>query len=334
MRKKLKWGIISTAKIAMKRVVPAILQSNHLEVLAIGSSSEEKRNYWAQKYGIPKVHSSYDDLVNDPEIDIIYNPLPNHLHAEWTVKAASKGKHVLCEKPLGLSINEVKQIIAARNQFGVKIGEAFMTKTHPQWVKTKNIIASGELGDIKLINASFSYFNNDPSNIRNNPNYGGGAIWDIGCYPVTMSRYVLDEEPVRLIATIDLDPSFGVDIFASVIMEFKSGIRSNFTVGTQTSAYQRTHFLGTKKELEIQVPFNPAADRPCFLMINANDILQKNVIKIKIDACNQYTIQAEQFAKAILEDAPVPSSLEDALNNTKVLLAIFKSAKEKNWVEV
>ncbi len=332
--KKLKWGILSTAKIGIEKVIPGMLKSDLFEVAAIASRNHEQATNSATKLGIAKAYGSYDELIQDAEIDIIYNPLPNHLHVEWTARAIEAGKHVLCEKPLFILPDDSMALIKLRDKYNVKVGEAFMVKSHPQWVRVKEIVDSGDLGDVSLYNATFTYFNTNPDNIRNIAAFGGGALWDIGCYPVMTSRYLFGENPSRVFCEFKSDPKFRTDIFSTAILEFPSGKRANFTVSTQLAPYQRVHLLGTKKELEIQIPFNSPIDRPSVIKISDADILQENLIKENIPTCDQYQLQAEAFTQAILNDTFVPITLEDAVDHCKIITALFDSAKKQGWVRV
>jgi predicted dehydrogenase len=330
---KLNWGILGAAKIAVEKVIPAMANSDLQQVLAIASRKQEKANAAAEKLGIPKAYGSYEELIADPDIDIIYNPLPNHLHAEYTIKCMEAGKHVLCEKPIALKNEDVLKMIAVRDRQGVKAGEAFMVKTHPQWIKTRELVQKKALGDIRLIQGCFSYSNTDPGNIRNIADYGGGAVWDIGCYPVFTSRFVLGEEPLRVVSQIEHDPDFGVDKLVSVIMLFPSA-QVTFSVSTQMVPHQRMRFFGEHKELEIKIPFNAPNDRPCEILLHTGDVHLQNVETIKVDVCDQYRIMTEAFSKAVNENGEVPVTLEYSLANTRVLEAIFQSAREGKWVEV
>jgi predicted dehydrogenase len=330
---KLNWGILGVAKIAVEKVIPAMAGSDDFQVLGIASRHLEKAKEAAQKLGIPKAYGSYEALIADPDIDIIYNPLPNHMHTEWTLKCIAAGKHVLCEKPLALSSAEVRSLIAARDKHGVKVGEAFMVRTHPQWLKTRELVQQGALGKLKLIQGCFSYYNVEPENIRNIEAFGGGAVWDLGCYPVSTSRFVLGEEPLKVVALMQRDKQFGTDVLSSVMMQFPS-VQAVFSVGTQQVPYQRMHYFGKDKELEIQIPFNAPNHVACEIRINKGDVFQKEVESLKFEVCDQYRIQAEAFSKAVRENREVPVPLEDALANTRVLEAIFQSAKEERWVEI
>lgn len=330
---KKKWGVLGASKLALEKVIPAMAGYEAFEVNAIASRSLEKAKGAAEKLSIPRYFGSYEELIQDPDIDIVYIPLPNDLHVEYSLKCIEAGKHVLCEKPLALKAVDIDPLIEARDKYQVKVGEAFMVKTHPQWIKAKEMVQNGELGKVSLVHGFFSYHNVKPENIRNKPEHGGGAIWDIGCYPVFTSRMVLGEEPVRLVASLEFDPVFGTDKLASVIMEFPSA-RAVFSVSTQLVPYQRMQFFGDKKELEVRIPFNAPSDRPCEIRMSSGDIFRENFERASFDICNQYTLQAEAFTRAVVEDTEVPVTLEDAKANAKVLEAIFLSARENRWVDL
>lgn len=330
---KIRWGVLGASKIAIEKVIPAMANHQQFEVQALASRSLEKAKAAADQLGIPRYFGSYEELIQDPEIDAIYIPLPNDLHVEYTLKCIEAGKHVLCEKPLALKSEEVNQLIAARDKHQVKVGEAFMVKSHPQWQKARELISQGVLGKVSLVHGFFSYHNTKPENIRNQPEHGGGAIWDIGCYPVFTSRYVLDEEPLRVMASIEYDQEFGTDKMANVILEFPSA-RAVFSVSTQLVPHQKIQFFGDRKQMEIKIPFNAPPDRACEIQIHQGDLFNEKSEMLSIEICNQYTLQAEAFSKAILENTEVPVSLENARANGKILEAIFLSAKENRWVEL
>jgi predicted dehydrogenase len=270
-------------------------------------------------------------LLADPEIEAIYNPLPNHLHVPWSIKAAEAGKHVLCEKPIGLNVAEAKALLNARNRTGVKIGEAFMVRTHPQWLRTRELIRSGRIGELRSIVGAFSYFNRDAANIRNVLDWGGGGLYDIGCYPITTSRFIYSEEPSRVIGLVERDPEFSTDRLASVILDFPSG-QSIFTCSTQLVPHQRMQFLGTKGRIEIEIPFNAPNDRPCRIFIDdGRDVFGGGVSTETFPTCDQYTIQGDVFSRAIRGDGEVPVSIEDAIRNIAVIEAIFRSAETGRW---
>lgn len=330
---KLKWGVLGASKLAREKVIPAMAGHQAFEVNAIASRDMEKAREAAEKLAVPRYFGSYEALIQDPEIDVVYIPLPNDLHVEYTLKCIKAGKHVLCEKPLSLKAEDIDRLIRARDKHQVKVGEAFMVQSHPQWIKARQIVQGGDLGKVSLIHGFFSYYNVKPENIRNKPEHGGGAIWDIGCYPVFTSRMVLGEEPIRLVASMEYDPNFGTDKLASVIMEFPSA-RAVFSVSTQLVPYQRMQFFGEQKELEIRIPFNAPPDRPCEIRIATGDIFRENFDTLSFETCNQYTLQAEDFTKAVVEDGEVPVTLENAKANAKVLEAIFRSAKERKWIDL
>jgi len=323
--------VISTAKIGMKQVIPAFQKSEYCEVAAIASRSPEKAYGAAVALGIGRAYGSYEELLSDPEVDAIYNPLPNHLHMEWSIRAMEAGKHLLCEKPIGLNVEEVEQMIAARDRCGVKAGEAFMVKSHPQWHDTRERVRRGEIGPLRLIQGMFSYYNADPENIRNISEFGGGGMWDIGCYCVTMSRYLFEEEPLRVAALLEFDPDMGTDRLGSVLMEFPSG-QSQFAVSTQLVPYQRMHFYGTGGHIEVEVPWNAPNDRPCRILQDSGDILHEKLEVHEFPVTDQYTLMGDAFSRAIIDGTEVPVTLEDGLLNTRVLKAIFESAGRAQWV--
>jgi predicted dehydrogenase len=326
--RKVKWGVLGAASIALRKVIPGMQKAGHSEVLAIASRDKKKAEEAAGKLGIPKAYGSYEELLKDGEIEAIYNPLPNHLHVPWSIKAAEAGKHVLCEKPISLSVAEAKTLIAARDRTGMKIGEAFMVKTHPQWLRTKEIICSGAIGQLESAMCVFSYFNRDPANVRHKVEWGGGGLLDIGCYPITMSRFVFAEEPARVAGTLRRDRDFGTDRLSSAILEFPAG-QSVFTCSTQSAYFQRMHFLGASGRVEIEIPWNAPNDRPCRIFIGD---LTGGAPKVEeFPVVDQYTIQGDEFSRAIRGEREVPVPLEDAIKNMAVIEAIFKAADSGKW---
>jgi len=329
--KKVKWGVLSTAAIGVRKVIPGMQLSEWCEIVAIASRDGQKAESAARKLRIPKAYWSYEDLLGDPDIEAIYNPLPNHLHVPWSIKAAEAGKHVLCEKPIGLNVAEVKALLAARDRTGVKIGEAFMVRTHPQWLRTRELIRSGRIGELRSIVGAFSYFNRDSANIRNVLDWGGGALFDIGCYPITTSRFIFGEEPTRVIGSVERDPEFQTDRLSSVMLDFPSG-QSIFTCSTQLVPYQRMQFLGTKGRVEIEIPFNAPNDRPCRIFVDdGRDVFGGGVTMETVPMCDQYTIQGDVFSRAIRGDGEVPVSIEDAVRNMAAIEAVFRSAETGRW---
>lgn len=331
MANKVRWGVLSTSHFALAKAVPAMQKGEWSEIAAIASRDKSKAEDAARKLGIRKVYGSYEELLADPEIEAIYNPLPNHMHVPWSIKAAEAGKHVLCEKPLSMNVAEARQLIAARDKSGVKIGEAFMVRTHPQWLKTRELIQSGRIGDLRSIAGLFSYFNRDTANIRNIVETGGGALMDIGCYPINTSRFIFGEEPSRVLGLIERDPEMKTDRLSSAILDFPSG-HAIFTVSTQLVPYQRMQFLGTKGRIEIEIPFNAPKDRPCKIFIDdGGDIFGQNISPESFPTCDQYTIQGDAFSRAIREGGEVPVPLEDAIRNMAVIEAVFRSAESGKW---
>jgi predicted dehydrogenase len=329
--KKVKWGVLSTARIGVDKVVPAMQLGHWSEIVAIASRDGKKAESVARKLRISKAYWSYEELLADPDIEAIYNPLPNHLHVPWSIKAAEAGKHVLCEKPIGLTVAEARLLLDARNYTGVKIGEAFMVRTHPQWLRTRDLIRSARIGDLRSIVGVFSYFNRDAANIRNVAEWGGGGMYDIGCYPINISRFIFGEEPSRVMSLVERDPEFKVDRLASVILDFPAG-QAIFTCSTQLVAYQRMQFLGTKGRIEIEIPFNAPNDRPCRIFIDdGRDLFGRGLSTETFPTCNQYIIQGDAFSRAIREDADVPVSIEDAIGNMAVIEAAFRSAETGRW---
>ena len=332
MPDKVRWGILGTAKIASLKVIPAMQRGNSTEVLAIASRDLPKARSAAAALRIPKAYGSYEDLLADSEIEAVYIPLPNHLHVPWSIRAAEAGKHVLCEKPIALSAAECRTLIDVRNKTRVKIGEAFMVRTHPQWLRAREIVRAGEIGDLRVVLAAFSYFNRDPNNIRNVPDWGGGGLMDIGCYPIQISRFLFGQEPVRVVGRLERDPDFGIDRLTSAILDFPFG-QCLFMCSTQLVPYQRVNILGTRGRIEVQIPFNAPPDRPCSIFIDSGaDVFGSAVKPEQFPVCDQYTIQADLFSRAVREGGEVPTPLEDSLANMAVIEALFASAGEDRWI--
>jgi predicted dehydrogenase len=328
---KVRWGVLGVAKIATEKVIPAMQRGQWSDVTAIASRDLAKARNAATALGIPKAYGSYDELLNDPDIDAVYNPLPNHLHVPWTTKAAERGKHVLCEKPLALSADEARTLIDVRDRTGVKMQEAFMVRAHPQWLKAQALVREGRIGDLRSMLGVFSYFNRDPNNIRSVPEWGGGGLMDIGCYLINTSRFIFEREPARVIGVLDRDPDLGIDRMASILLDFGSG-HSAGICSTQMVFFQRMQIFGTRGRIEIEIPFNAPADRPCRMLVDSGtDLFGTGIDRLELDICNQYTIQGDLFSKAILDNAAVPSPLEDAVKNMACIDAIFRSAESGCW---
>ncbi len=331
MSRKIRWGVLGIAKIAVEKVIPAMQRGEWCEIAGIASRDLKKAQAAASRLGIPKSYGSYEDLLADPDIDAVYNPLPNHLHVPWSARAAAAGKHVLCEKPVALSTAEARELMRARDAHKVKIGEAFMARSHPQWIRAREVAHSGRIGELRAIMGFFSYYNRDPKNIRNVAEWGGGGLMDIGCYPITLSRMIYGAEPLRVIGILERDPDMHVDRLTSAMMEFPSG-QSVFTCSTQLVAYQRMHLTGTRGRVELEIPFNAPPDRAVRLLVDDGSSLSGAGIQAEeIPPCNQYTLQGDAFSRAILEDGPEPTPLEDALRNMAVIEAIFRSGVSGRW---
>lgn len=331
MPKIVRWGVLGVANIAVKKVIPAMQKGTLTEVSAVASREIAKAREAAGQLGIPKAYGSYEELLSDPQVDAIYNPLPNHLHVPWSIRAAEAGKHVLCEKPIAMSVAETQELISARDAAGVLIGEAFMVKTHPQWLRAREIARSGEIGELRSITSVFSYFNRDPANVRNIPAYGGGGLMDVGCYPITMSRFIFEREPVRVSGLVKVDPDMGTDYLASAILDF-SPAEALFTCSTQLVPYQTFQIFGTKGRVEIEIPYNAPPDRPCRIFVdNGKDLFGGGMRTEEFPVCDQYTIQGDAFSKAILEGGTVPVPLEDALRNMTVIEAVFRAGRNGKW---
>lgn len=334
MSRKVRWGILSTANIGVKKVIPAMQRGQCSEVSAITSRDLARARQAAMALGIPKAYGSYEELLADPAIDAVYNPLPNQLHVPWTAKAAEAGKHVLCEKPLAMNADEARTLLAVRDRTGVLIGEAFMIRTHPQWLRARQLIDEGRIGPLRAVMALFSYFNTDPANIRNQPDCGGGALYDIGCYCIQAARTGFAQEPTRALGHIDRDPQLGTDRLTSAILDFPAG-HAIFTCSTQLIPYQRVQFLGTKGRIEIEIPFNAPPDRPTRIFIDdGRDIFASGISTETFPIIDQYTVQGDAFSRAILDGTPVPVSLEEGISNMGVIDAVFRSAQTGQWESV
>lgn len=330
LKSKIRWGVLSTAKIGVVKVIPAMKQGKYCEIKAIASRDLNEAKKAADSLGISKAYGSYEELLSDSEIDAVYIPLPNHLHVDWAIRAMEAGKHVLLEKPIGLSSKEAESLIlASRRNPGLKIMEAFMYRHHPQWQKAKKMVEEGRIGKLKSIQTFFSYYNTDPNNIRHNPDFGGGGLMDIGCYCISLSRYIFGQEPKRVNGLVEFDPIFKTDRMASGILDFSIGT-STFTCSTQVMPFQRVNIFGDTGGIEIEIPFNAPPDKPTRLWLHTLD----NTEEIIFDICDQYTIQGDLFSKAILDDTEVPTPLKDALNNMLVIEAVFKSSKSGQWIKL
>ena len=331
--KKVVWGVLSTAKIGLQKVLPGMQKSPLCEIRAIASRSADSARKAAGQLGIPKAYGCYEELLADPEIEAIYNPLPNHLHVPLTLKAAAAGKHVLCEKPIALNAEEARQLEAAAGK--VLIMEAFMVRFHPQWLRARELVRGGAVGTLRAIQFLFCYSNTDAANIRNRADIGGGALYDIGCYPITAGRFFFEAEPLRGIALIDRDPAFRTDRLTSALVDFGSGRHLDFTVSTQCTPYQRVHLCGTKGRIEIQIPVNAPQGAKTSLFIDDGSSLAGAGIRTEIVAeSDQYMLQGEVFSRAVRGEIALPYGIDDAVRGMRVIDALLRSEKTARWEEV
>ena len=326
-----RWGVLGAANIAVAKVIPGMMRSARSRVVAIASRDESRAAAAAKALGIPRSYGSYEALLADPEIDAIYNPLPNHLHVPWSIRAAASGKHVLCEKPIALSAVEAVQLREARDRSGVLIGEGFMVRSHPQWLEAKRLVDSGALGPLTLVTGHFSYYRRDASDIRSRVEYGGGALMDIGCYPITLSRWLFGAEPVEVIAQIERDPELGVDRLTSALMRFPAG-QATFACSGQLVPFQRMELFGTRGRIEIEIPFNAPPDLPCRIFVDDGSALGGLAARaVEFPVVDQYALQADRFSDAIRGRGAVPVSVDDAVANMAVIDALFRSADSRRW---
>jgi predicted dehydrogenase len=323
-----RWGVLGCASIAVNKVVPAMMRARHCEVVAIASRDGERAEATAKALGLRRHHPSYEALLADDEVEAVYIPLPNHLHAEWTRRAAQAGKHVLCEKPLAMDVAEAQSMVDACAEAGVLMMEAFMYRLHPMWQRVRELVDEGNIGELRAIQAFFSYHNVDPANIRNIAEYGGGALMDIGCYPINVARWMFGAEPAVAGAVIDRDPTFGTDVLTSAVLDFGGGRQATFTCGTQVEPDQRVHLIGTAGRLLVEIPFNIPPDRPTRIVRTAggDPPVAPGVEIFEIPAADQYGVQGDAFSAAVRDGTPAPNAPDDAVANMAVIDAIVAAA--------
>jgi predicted dehydrogenase len=330
MGDKIRWGVLSTALIGTKKVIPGMQRSKRGTVDAIASREPERARRNAAELGIPKAYGSYEELLADPDIDAIYNPLPNNLHVEWTIAAVKAGKHVLCEKPIGMNAEDAARLRAVAGNRHVM--EAFMVRHHPQWLRARELVRQGAIGELRAVQVFFAYDNRDPENIRNRPETGGGALLDIGCYGIVSGRFSFETEPQRVVSLIDRDSLFGTDRLSSVIADFGAGRQLTFTVATQLGAHQRVTLAGTQGRIEILIPFNaPQMEATRILIDNGSELGGASTVEEIIPAVDQYAEEADAFARAVLGETELPYGVEDAIANMQILDAIFRSEQSGRW---
>ncbi len=327
---KVRWGVLSTARIGQNYVIPAMQQGTYSEVTAIASRDKQRAESVAQRFGIARAYGAYEQLLEDPEVDAIYIPLPNEQHVPWSIKTLAAGKHVLCEKPIALTADEAQTLVDAAARYPqLKIMEAFMYRFHPQWQRAKQLVTDGAIGDLRTIQSFFAYSNLDPNNIRNQADHGGGGLMDIGCYNISFSRFIFGAEPTRVCSMVEYDPNFQTDRLVSGMLDFGDST-ATFTCSTQLSPYQRVNIVGTTGRIEIEIPANAPAKRPCRIWHTHDSTTDELVLEVS----NQYTLQGDAFSRAILEGAPAPTPLEDAVANMRVIDAVYRSGREAKWIDL
>ena len=326
----LRWGVLGVANIAVRTVIPAIQRSQSGVVTAIASREYGKARQAADTLGVVRAYGSYEALLGDPDIDAVYNPLPNHLHVPWTIRAMEAGKHVLCEKPLALSAHEARSLLAVCEHTGMQVCEAFMVRSHPQWQAVHEIISAGRIGPLRLITGHFSYYRVDPDDVRSKAEWGGGALMDIGCYPIMLSRWLFGTEPELVIGQYELDPTLGVDRLGGALMRFPNG-QATFTFSGQLVPHQRMQMFGTTGRIEVTIPFNAPSEKPAVLHLDDGREPGALGESIEIAASDQYALQADAFAAAIRGDGEMPLSLNDSIANMAVIDALVRSVSSGRW---
>jgi len=331
--KKVVWGVLSTAKIGTQKVIPGMQKSAWCDVRGIASRSLAPAREAADKLGLAKAYGSYEEMLADPEIEAVYNPLPNHLHVPLTLQAARAGKHVLCEKPVSITAQEAAELRTVADK--VLVSEAFMVRYHPQWLRVRELIRSGRIGTVRAVQVFFSYFNDDPTNIRNMAGIGGGALYDIGCYAIVAGRFMFEADPKRVIGLVDRDPAFKTDRTSSALADFGSGRQLGFTVSTQSVPYQRVQVVGTTGRIEIQIPFNaPLGGQTKIFIDNGRGLDGSGIETETLPAADQYELQGEAFSRAVRGEIALPYGVDDAITNMRVIDALFRSERSERWEAV
>ena len=312
--KKVSWGILGTAQIAIKKVIPAMIQTKFCRIEAIASRYLSRAQSVADQFQIKKAFGSYEDMLLDSNIEAIYIPLPNRLHVEWIIKSLEVGKHVLCEKPIGMNSSEMMLLNKTKRKYPeLCVMEAFMYKFHPQWKKVKALIASGSIGELIHLQTHFSYAQLDPNNIRNQKKMGGGSLYDIGCYAISLARWLFKEEPIKVKGLSQYDSEMKIDRLTSGILQFRKG-SATFTCGTQMERFQVAHIFGSKGKIDVKYPFNCLDREACIIVSQGNDTYQ-----ILFKPSNAYSLQVDHFSKAIRNLEPLLISISDSINNIRVI---------------
>ena len=331
--KPVNWGVISTSSYGRERIVPAMMQGKNLTVSAIASREMATARSAAKELGIAKAYGSYQEILDDPDIEAVYIPLPNHLHVPWSTKAAEAGKHVLCEKPLAMNAAEAETLIAVQERTGMLIQEAFMVRTHPQSLRARELLGEGRIGELRAVHVFLTWTIPGPTDIRMYPEFGGGILYDGGCYAVTMSRFLYHSEPSRVVMMVDRDPAHGVDRTIGALLEFPNG-QASFVASQALVYYQRVQILGTQGRIDIEIPFDPTGEKPCRMFVSDSTFDEGTVVTETVPAVDQYTLQAELFSEAIRNGTPQPLPLENSIGNMRVIDALFRSAESGGWESV
>ncbi|MDR2144687.1 MAG: Gfo/Idh/MocA family oxidoreductase [Treponema sp.] len=328
--KKLRLGVLGCSAHYALRIAVPLKTAALVEPYGIASRDAAKAKKYAETWNFAKSYGSYEALLNDPDIDFVYCPLPNHLHVEYIKKAADAGKPILCEKPVGLNAAQAAEAAEYCQKKNVPVMEAFMYRFHPQWTRSAEIVKSGELGTVMGTSGVFSYDNRNPQDIRNQAGIGGGGLLDIGCYCVSTARFLMEGEPERVVCNLIRDQTFKTDIFASGLLDFGDGRNSIFTVGTQIFPYQRVTAFGTAGTLSVEVPFNMYGDYPGHVTVITG--IGERLVATEI--ADQYRIEFDSFAAAVINKAPVPVPITDGIANMAALDALFASAASGKWEPV
>jgi predicted dehydrogenase len=328
---KIGWGILGTSKFATDMMIPSMQASETGHIVAIASRSLDKSVAWASRFKVQSAYGSYLELLADPKVEAVYVPLPNHMHVQWAAKALESGKHVLCEKPLALKAAEVDQLIALRDKTGLIVQEAAMTLTCPRWLRARDLVREDRLGPLRAIIGSFSNYNDSEDDIRNQAEMGGGSLLDLGFYPITMSRFLYEREPTRVMGLLDYDLRFRVDKHSTVIMDFDQG-RSIFTCSTRSASHQSLEIIGERASLVMSDPWTMSHSSPTELTIRTRIGSEYRDEIIELPRCNQWEHMCNMFCQSIQNSTPAPIPLEDSAANARVIEAIFRSSKSGGWV--
>ena len=333
--KELSWGVLGASTFAIEHMIPALQQTKGVRVHAVASRELAKAEAVAEQFGLAQAYGDYEALLADPAIDVIYNPLPNHLHVPWTAKAARAGKHVLCEKPIALDAAEAAQLIAVRNETGVQIQEAYVVIHHPQWQRARELVRTGRIGRVQAIQGWFSFTLEDRDNYRNKREMGGGPLLDIGVYPLLTGRYIFEAEPLRAFASIERDPASGVDVLTSAMLAFPTGILT-FTCAMRLVFHQHMAIHGTEGRIELPEPFAQHHTRSARISIlGPRDIWAPINEEVEtLERVNQYVPQAERFCAAVRGEAPPAFPLEESVKMMRTLDALARSGESGRWEEV